>query len=56
MKLYKTIVKDRKKEMIKFEIARHTLTSGVLLVMLEISVFIEVYISANLLKLCAGFF
>jgi uncharacterized membrane protein SpoIIM required for sporulation len=56
MKLYKAIIKDRKRETIKFEITRHTLISIILLMMLEISVFVEVYISSNLLSLCARFF
>jgi uncharacterized membrane protein SpoIIM required for sporulation len=56
MKLYKSIIKDRKKENIKFEVTRHTIISAILLAMLEMSVFIEVYISSNLLEVCAKFF
>jgi uncharacterized membrane protein SpoIIM required for sporulation len=56
MKLYKAIIKDRNRETIKIEITRHTLISIILLAMLEISVLVEVYISSNLLLLCAGIF
>lgn len=51
MKLYKSIIKDKRKENIKLEITRHTVFSGIMLIMLEISSFIEVYISTNLLQI-----
>lgn len=47
--LYKSIIKDRRKENIKIEIIRHTLFSLVILVALLISSVIESYISSNLL-------
>lgn len=56
MKLYKAIVKDKKRETIKLEITRHTIFSVILLVALEVSAFIEVYISSNLLEICAKYF
>ena len=55
MKLYKAIIKDKKRETIKLEITRHTVFSFIILVVLEISAFIEVYVSTNLLGLCAKF-
>lgn len=55
MKLYKSIVKDKRKENIKLEISRHTLFCILILALLEISAFIEVYISTNLLQICAQY-
>ncbi len=49
-KLYKSIVKDRKKENVKIEVLRHTIFSIVMLLLLCISAFIEILISTNLLK------
>lgn len=49
IKLYKSIMKDKRKENIKFEIFRHTIFSAIILGMLSISAFIEAYISTNLL-------
>lgn len=56
MKLYKAIIKNKKRETIKLEITRHTILSCVLLVGLELSALIEVYISSNLLGACAKYF
>ena len=47
--LYKSIIKDRRKENIKIEIIRHTILSLIMLVVLLISSFVETYISSNLL-------
>ena len=55
MKLYKAIIKDKKRETIKLEITRHTVFSLIILIVLEISAFIEVYVSTNLLGLCAKY-
>ena len=52
IKLYKSIMKDKRRENIKIEIIRHTLTSIMLFLCLIISALIEVYISSNLLMLC----
>ncbi len=52
IKLYSSIVKDKRRENIKLEITRHTIFSLILLFLLEISAFIEVYVSTNLLELC----
>lgn len=51
MKLHKSILKDRGRENIKLEILRHTLFSLVMLIILIISSFIEVYLSKNILLL-----
>ena len=55
MKLYKAIIKDKKRETIKLEIPRHTVFSLIILIVLEISSFVEVYVSTNLLGLCSKF-
>ena len=52
IKLYKSIVKDKRKENIKGEIVRHTLFSLVILGFLILASLIETYISANLFMLC----
>ncbi len=55
MKLYKSIVKDKRKENIKLEITRHTFFSVLILTILEASALIEVYVSTNLLQMCAKY-
>lgn len=52
IKLYKSIVKDKRKENIKGEIIRHTLFSLMILVVLIIASFIETYLSSNLFTIC----
>ena len=52
MKLYKSIMHDRRKENIKLEVFRHTSFSFFVLILLIIASFIEVYISNILLKYC----
>lgn len=50
IKLYKTITKkDRREVNIKKEILKHTIFSGIAILVLILSSFIEVYISSNLL-------
>ena len=49
-KLYKSIIKDIRKDNIKLEILRHTIFSIVMLVVLMLSSVIEVFISTNILK------
>ena len=56
IKLYKSIMKDKRRENIKIEIIRHTLMSIMLLLILIIASLIEVYISSNLLMLCIKIF
>ena len=55
-KLYKSIIKDRRKENIKIEIIRHTVFSGLMLGVLILSSFIENIISINLLQNLIKFF
>lgn len=49
-KLYKSIIKDRKKENIKIEIIRHTIFSFLMLLLLVVSSIIEIFLSTNILK------
>lgn len=55
-KLYKSIVKDRRKENIKLEVLRHTIFSGIMLLLLCISSFIEIAVSTNILKKIINYF
>lgn len=55
-KLYKSIVKDRRKENIKIEIIRHSIFSIVMLLVLCLSSVIEVFVSTNLLKYFIQYF
>ena len=56
IKLYKSIMKDKRRENIKIEVIRHTIFSLVMLAILAISSIIETYLSANLLVLCKSYF
>lgn len=56
IKLYKSIMKDKRRENVKIEIIRHTLISIILLVILVFASLVEVYISTNLLMLCIQMF
>ena len=56
IKLYKSIMKDRRRENIKVEIIRHTLVSIMLGLLLIMAAFIESYVSTNLLMLSINFF
>ena len=49
-KLYKSIIKDNRKENIKLEIVRHTIFSFIMLVLLLLSSILEIFVSTNLLK------
>lgn len=51
MRLYKSIMKDKRKENIKLEVLRHTIFSALITGVLIVSSFIEVYISSNLFML-----
>ena len=55
IKLYKSIMKDKRRENIKIEIIRHMLISIILLILLVLASLIEVYISTNLLMVCINF-
>lgn len=50
-KLYKSIIKDNRRENIKLEIVRHTVFSLIMLGMLLIASVIEIFISTNILKI-----
>ena len=56
MKLYKSIMKDRRRENIKIEIIRHNLISIVLSLFLVVASLIESYVSTNLLMLSINLF
>lgn len=56
IKLYKSIIADRRKENIKIEIVRHTVISLLMLVVLIFSSFVENKISVNLLKFGIKYF
>ena len=50
MKLYKSIIKDKRKENIKIEILRHTVFSLFITGILVIASVVEVYISSSLVS------
>ena len=50
-KLYRSIIKDKRKENIKIEIMRHTIFSLLMLFALIIASLIETYISSNLTQI-----
>ena len=47
--LYKSIIKDRRKENIKIEIIRHTVFCFIMLAMMAVGSLVETYVSSNLL-------
>lgn len=55
-KLYKSIVKNKNKQNIKIEIFRHTIFSGIMLLLLCISALVETFISTNILKKIVKYF
>lgn len=55
-KLYKSIMKDKRKENIKLEIVRHTIFSVIMMIFLVISSLIEICISTNILKVISKYF
>lgn len=55
MKLYKSIMQDRRRENIKLEILRHTCFSIFILIVLILSSLIEVYLSQLILKCCVKY-
>ena len=56
IKLYKSIIKDRRKDNIKLEIVRHTISSVIFFVLLLIATIVEVYVSSNILMLSIKIF
>ncbi len=55
IKVYKSIIKDKRRENIKLEIIRHTLFSLIILFLLLISSLIETYVSPNLLRMVINY-
>lgn len=55
MKVYKSIMQDRRRENIKLEILRHTCFSIFILIVLILSTLIEVYLSQLILKCCVKY-
>lgn len=51
LKLYKSIIKDKAKENIKLEIARHTIFSLIMIAILLLASVVEIFISTNLMKI-----
>lgn len=51
IRLYKSIMKDRRKENIKLEILRHTIFSAMLAVAFILASFVETYVSTNIFML-----
>lgn len=56
MKLYKSIMQDRRRENIKLESIRHTIFSILMLLLLIVASFLEVYVSQNILKYSINWF
>lgn len=56
LKLYKSIIKDRRRENVKIEIIKHTIFSILMLIMLIAASLIETYISTSLLQVSTGLF
>ena len=56
IKLYKSIMKDKRRENIKMEIIRHTLVSIILSLLLIVASLVESYVSTNLLMLSIKIF
>lgn len=54
-RLYKAIMKDKRKENIKLAIIKHTMFSLLICIILVISSFVEVYISTNIFYACLRF-
>lgn len=52
MKLYKSIMQDRRKENIKLEVIRHTIFAIFILILLIASSFVEAYVSQGIFKYC----
>lgn len=55
MKVYKSIMQDRRKENVKLEIIRHSLFCTFILILLLISSIIEIYITQGLMKYCINY-
>ena len=55
-KLYKSIIKDKRRENIKLEIMRHLVFSLVMAIVIVIASLVEIFISNNILKLVVKYF
>ena len=51
MKLYQSIMQDRRRENVKFEVIRHTIVAIFILFIFIIASFIEVFISTKILNI-----
>ena len=49
-KLYKSIVKDNRRENVKLEVVRHTMFSVIMMLLLIIASLVEIFISFNGIK------
>lgn len=56
IKLYRSIMKDKRKENIKIEIIRHTIISVIMILTLIVSSIIEIVVSNSILKRCIKYF
>lgn len=56
LKLYKSIIKNKNRENIRIEVLRHTIFSGIMLLVLCVSACIEILISTNFLKKIIKYF
>ena len=56
IKLYKSIIKDKRRENVKIQIVRHTIFSSFMAVLMVGAAFIEAYGSSNIVSLCIKMF
>lgn len=49
IKLYKHIMKEKNRNNVKLELIRHTIISIIVLIIMIVASFIEIYISTNLM-------
>ncbi len=56
IKLYQSIMKDRRKENIKLEVVKHTIVSVLNIVVLIIAAFVEAYVSTSIVELVIKYF
>ena len=56
IKLYKSIITDKRKENIKIEIIRHTIISTIMIAVLVLSTIIENFISLKIIKKIIKYF
>ena len=56
IKLYKSVMKDKRKENIKLEILRHTILSGMMLCVLTLSAIVKINVSGSMLESLIKYF